>query len=527
MNSCYKPVATKHRTKPVIQALTRDPHAFRLLVACTLAIVATAAEPPFLTLSTPDIQSQLRAPNSSAPLTVAVLYFIVALVTLIGGTSGDLFGRRLVLLVGLVGVTLSDLIGMFTLGTPIFGYADAGNVLSVSLVVPMTVAIVTLAFPRDARPFAFGILFGFQALGFVLSPLIRALFESWRAPYLAFLPALCLSLAAIVLVVKHVKESRAPRQERGASALLNLALLGVIFIVVYVVVASPSLLKNWLLALVGIGILFTLAGVVRWLVQRIAYFKGAEVFTGRDTVLAILAGVLIGFGQAAFAYQFSTFSTNIQGVSPLVAGLRAIPFVAGALAASLVIAPLILRFGVPRIILGGMILMGLGFVGLSFIAVNTSYWFLLIPIVLFGFGFGIANPARTQVILSAPPQDLVGSAAAVNSAIGQSGFALGVGISSMLITYFAGSEFLQALKRAGVSAQILEQVRGAFADLVARLASVDYVALPSRIRDLVAIGYQEAFTSGMTQSFLAFGILMSVGAIIIYLGMRRGESAKV
>jgi hypothetical protein len=72
------------------------------------------------------------------------------LLTLIGGTSGDLFGRHVVLLFGLVAVTLSNAVAMVTLGMPVFIYADLLNSLGTILTLPMTIAIVTLA--TEGRP---------------------------------------------------------------------------------------------------------------------------------------------------------------------------------------------------------------------------------------------------------------------------------------------------------------------------------------------------------------------------------------
>jgi hypothetical protein len=61
-----------------------------------------------------------------------------------------------------------------------------------------------------------------------------------------------------------------------------------------------------------------------------------------------------------------------------------------------------------RIIVGGVVDMSISLVWISFVQVETSYWFLLVPIMLIGFGFGLAVPAQTQVILSAPPPELAG-----------------------------------------------------------------------------------------------------------------------
>jgi MFS family permease len=106
-------------------------------------------------------------------------------------------------------------------------------------------------------------------------------------------------------------------------------------------------------------------------------------------------------GQGAFLYQFTAFFQNVQGMSAALAGVAFTPFVVGLLVGSFLVARLALRFGARRIIAGGFIVMGVSLVWMSFIQVDTSYWFLLVPITLIGFGFGLATPARTQVVLAA------------------------------------------------------------------------------------------------------------------------------
>jgi len=96
--------------------VTRDTQAFRVLIACTLAMVTTGLEPAFLTLSTSEIQNELRTPGSHAPMYIAVGFLFLALLTLVAGTSGDLSGRKRIMVIGLSALTLANLFGALTSG---------------------------------------------------------------------------------------------------------------------------------------------------------------------------------------------------------------------------------------------------------------------------------------------------------------------------------------------------------------------------------------------------------------------------
>ena len=157
----------------IVAAMRRDPDKMRILSACTLAAVAVVFEPPYLTLSTSLVQVGLRAESIPAPAYLAVGFLLLALLTLLAGTSADIFGRRLFLLIGLAGLTLSNILGLLWLDTPkAFVVADMMNAVSGVLVLPAAVAIVTLTFEKALRPFAYGILFAIQGTAMVLGMLL-------------------------------------------------------------------------------------------------------------------------------------------------------------------------------------------------------------------------------------------------------------------------------------------------------------------------------------------------------------------
>src|SRR5512139_628694 len=488
--------------------ITRDKDAFRILIACTLAMVTTGLEPAFLTLSTSEIQNRLRTPESHAPMFIALGFLVFAVLTLIAGTTGDMFGRRRVMVVGLVGLTVANSIGALTLGTKLFIVTDILASISVLAILPMCVAIVTLVFPLTVRPLAYGMLFGTLGTSIIVGASLGGLFDALGFPAVAFIPVVIVGVIALRQVARNVPESRAPKAFRRASAVINLLLLAIVFVLVYFVIVGRSFFESWMPVLVVAGALLVMVVCVRWLRRRIRFFSDVEMFTGRDTGFAIFAGVVMFIGEGAFLYQFTAFFQNVQNMSVVVAGLAFIPFLIGLLLGSFLVARLALRFGARRIITGGFLVMGISLVWMSFVQVETSYWFLLIPFTMIGFGFGLVAPARTQVVLAAPPPDLAGSAAAINTAAGQSGYALGVVLSSMLITQLADFAFLRPLAQAGISETTLSRIKEALSNLFARTSTGAYPNVPQSVLDLASAKYDQAFATGMGQMFLVLGGLM-------------------
>ena len=505
---------------------TGEPQALRVLIACVTAVGATAIDPPFLSLTSAEVQAFLRDTTIHAPLIVALEFLALAVITLVGGTAGDLSGRRRILLAGLAGLVAANGLSLFVVGGPFLRPANMLHVASAAMVMPMAIAIVTLAFAPAMRPFAFGMLFGFRSVATLLGSVFMSLAEQAGVLWLAYVPVILVSLAALWLVGRSVPESSARQAVRGTSAMVNLALLVSTFLIAFFILSGVSLLRNWLLVLIALGVLVLAFVTARWWMRRLSHFLDWDVFTGRDVALAIIAGMMMSGVQGAFLFEFWTFNNDIQGTGWFVASLRTVPYVLGVLAGSIMVAAITRRWGTRRTMAVGMGVMAIGLLFMALIRRDTSSWQMLIPVFAIGYGFGISSPVRAQVILSTPPSNLVGASAAVNTATGQLGYALGITTSSAIIIRLADTTFLRTLEQAGVSQTVIDEVSQSLPEFAARAAEADYAALPPSLDEFAAFGYASAWTASMAQMFLRFGIAMLVGAAAVYLAMSRREQGR-
>ncbi len=318
--------------------LTRDREAFRILIACTLAMVTTGLEPAFLTLSTPEIQNRLRAPDTHAPMFIGLGFLIFAVLTLVAGTTGDLFGRKRVMVIGLAVLTLANALGGLAFGTPLFVLADVLATIAVLAVLPMCIATMTLIYPLEVRPLAYGLLFGSLFTAIIVGASLGGLFDALGYPAVSFLPVVVVGVYALRQVTRHVPESRAPKEFRRANVVVNLLLLAGVFVLVFLVIVARSYLESWLPVLVAALALLLLVLGVRWLRGRVRFFKGVEMFTGRDTGFAIVAGIVLFIAEGAFLYQFTAFFQNVWDMGAALAGISFTPFLIGLLPGTFLVA---------------------------------------------------------------------------------------------------------------------------------------------------------------------------------------------
>jgi MFS family permease len=509
-----------------------DRRALFTLLVCVLSLASAQLDPPFLGLTSDDVQKVLQRPDSRAPLLVALGFLVLALITLIGGVMGDLLGRRRVLLAGLSAVVAANVLGGFTAGTlwhiPVF----ALKTMALGFVAPMCVAILTLTFERGVRPFAFGILFGAQTLAVVLSSFLLWLARLSGALWWSFAPAVIVGIAAIWLVTRYLPESDPYRRVHLPSALVTVFLLALTFLFIFIMLAGGALLRNWWLVLLAAGALVIVMAGRLWLRRLSSFLKTdleAHAFNSRDLVLAIVAGVIVSGVQIAFLFEFGAFSREVQQTGSFFAALRLAPYVIGVLAGSILIQQLTVRFGAPVCIAGGMALMAVSLLSLSLIQPETPFLLLLLPITLLGLGYGVATPARAQVILSASPAALVGASAAIKTATSQLGSALGVTTATVVITQLANATYLAAAQTIGAGQAVRDQVQQPLTEAIAQAAETVY-AIPATAVGIVTSGvtpsYAHAWTSGLGELFMWLGVATLIGAGTVYIVMvRRAEAA--
>lgn len=506
----------------VIKALKQRPEALRVLFACTACAAVTVFEPGYMTLSISLVQIGLRAQASPAPLVLAAGMLVVALITLIAGASADLFGRRRFLVLGLVGLTLSNVLGMAWLHTPqLFLIADLINTVSGVTVLPVAIALVTLAFGPALRPFAYGLLFGVQGTALVTSILLIPLLGGVWDGRAAFLPVLVLGGVALFLVHRAVPESRAPASLHRGTVILNLLFVGGLFVVMFLVVTDSIGSREVMVALLAAVFLALIARLVRVASTRSTRLQGIQIYGGRDLNMAMFAGLMLMFAQGCLFYQINPFFLHVQEVGPVGIALRYVPFVLALVAAGLLVVRVTLRFGPRLVLVFSFLLVGTAMLGLSFVRPDSSYWVMVGPFVLLGLGAGLGGPARTTVVMGSWPPGIVGGTSAINTAAGQGGYALGVIVSSVLVSRHADRQYLDALSEAGVSPESVDRVATILGDVVNRLLVADYPELPVLVQRLSGVAYSDGFAAGMARMFFIVAIAMFLTALATFFAMTR------
>ncbi|MFF3642241.1 MFS transporter [Streptomyces sp. NPDC002564] len=420
-------------------------HRRRLLVLaiCCMSLLIVTLDNTVLNVALPTLQKEFDASVSGMQWAVDAYTLVLASLLMLAGSTADRIGRRRIFVAGLV---------IFTLGSALCSLAPNLESLVAfrmvqavggSMLNPVAMSIITNTFTDPAgRARAIGVWGGVAGISLAAGPLVGgALVDTvgWRSIFLVNLPV---GLAALLLTLRYVPESRAPRPRRvdPVGQLLVIVLLGAL---TFAIIEAPR--AGWtsplILAFAGAALL-GLLGLLRYEPRRaeplidLRFFRSAP-FSGA-TVIAVSAFAAL----SGFLFLSTLFLQDVRGLDALHAGLWMLPIAAMALVCGPLSGRLVGSRG-PRIplLLAGATMTASGVLFAAFDAASSDGP-RLVGYLLFGLGFGFVNAPITNTAVSGMPRAQAGVAAAVASTSRQIGTTLGVAvIGAVLASGVASSSY--------------------------------------------------------------------------------------
>ncbi|MFF1447371.1 MFS transporter [Streptomyces sp. NPDC058274] len=404
-------------------------HRRRMLVLaiCCMSLLIVSLDNTVLNVALPSMQRELHASVSGLQWTIDAYTLVLASLLMLAGSTADRIGRRRVFKAGLVVFTLGSLLCSIAPNLESLIVFRMVQAVGGSMLNPVAMSIITNTFtePRE-RARAIGVWGGVVGISMAAGPLVGGLLVDsvgWRSIFWINLPV---GLAALLLTLRYVPESRAPRARRPdpVGQLLVIALLGSL---TYGIIEAPTSGAVKTIAL-GVVALAALLGLLRYEPRRaeplidLRFFRSAP-FSGA-TVIAISAFAAL----SGFLFLSTLYLQNVRGLDALHAGLWMLPMAA----MTLVCAPLSGRLVGSRgprfsLLVAGVAMTASGVLFAAFEA-ETSNVTLVIGYVLFGLGFGFVNAPITNTAVSGMPRDQAGVASAVASTSRQIGGTLGVAV---------------------------------------------------------------------------------------------------
>jgi EmrB/QacA subfamily drug resistance transporter len=378
------------------------------------------------------------------------LAFAVLLIT--GAALGDRFGRKRMFVVG---------VGLFTAASAYAAIAPtiesliaarALQGLGAAILTPLTLTLISEAFPAEKRAAALGIWGGITGLGVAIGPFVGgAVVEgiAWQWIFWANVP---IGIGLIPLAGKMLTESHGPDREldlRGL-ALGSAGLLGLTFGLIRGGASgwtSPSVLASL------VGGVALLAAFVRWEASTRAPMLPMRMFRSRAFSAANGLSFAMFFGAFGAIFLMSQYFQTAQGFGPFEAGARTLPWTAMPMVIAPLAGVLATRFGTRPVMTAGLALQALGMAWLALIIEpSTSFTELIAPFSITGVGMALVFPTAPEAVLAAVRAREAGKASGATNAIREIGAVLGVAVLASVFAANGGYESPQAFTDGVVAA---------------------------------------------------------------------------
>jgi EmrB/QacA subfamily drug resistance transporter len=353
---------------------------------------------------------------------------------LLGGKAADRFGRKRVLLIGLVAFGLASLAGGFAQNPGQLVAARAAQGVGAAALAPAALALLTAAFPGGrGRVRAFGVWAAMNAAGGALGVLIGGVlteYAGWRWVMFVSVP---MALVALALAGRGVAPDR-PATPDGRPDVLGAVL----------VTAGMGLLV--------LGIVRTAGTLLLGAAALLAVFVLVERRTTRDPMIRLgllanrsVAGantynLLVGAAMAAAFYFASLYLQQVLAIGPALTGVMFLPFALGVVAGSVLAVRLGYRAAPRTLLICGGLLTAAGFAWFGLISPDGSFLAdVLGPSIVASVGFGLCLAPVVSLATAGVALQEAGTASGLLNSSRQIGASLGLAVLGTAAQHRAGS----------------------------------------------------------------------------------------
>jgi EmrB/QacA subfamily drug resistance transporter len=396
-----------------------------LMVALDVTVVSTALS---------SIRLHLHATADQLEWTVNAYGLSFAVLLMTGAALGDRFGRRRLFAAGMAlfvaasaACALSTTVGALIAARAVQGVGAA-------VIAPVSLALLSAAFPPERRGWALGIFGGITGLAVIAGPVVGGGVTQgldWQWIFWLNVP---IGLAAIPLLLAKMPESFGPRAALDAQGLglITVAALGIVWGLVrgndagWASVEVIAALASGALA-TGALVLWELRAREPMLPMRLFRAPG---FAGGNAASLLMFGAL--FSAVFFMAQF--LQTTL-GQSPLRAGLSLIPWTGTVFIVAPIAGSMVERVGERPLVVGGLLMQAIGLGWVALLARTDLPYAEMIPaLIVAGVGISTAIPAAQNAVLSSVASSEIGKASGTFSMMRQLGGAFGLAIGVAVFT---------------------------------------------------------------------------------------------
>ncbi|MEV6925912.1 MFS transporter [Dactylosporangium sp. NPDC051485] len=486
--------------------VTSSPRRWWALVAIVLSVLTVGFDTTILNVALPTLATALNAGSDDLQWIVNAYVLVFAGLLLVMGALGDRYGRKRLLMIGLLVFAGASLIAVYAGSASQIIAARALMGVGGAILTPLTMAVLPVLFDERDRGKAISLVTMGMGIGLPLGPIIGGyLLEHfwWGSIFVINVPVALIALVAVAFLIPESRSANPKRIDYLGAALSTLGLVAL----VYGVIEAPA--RGWtdarVLASLAAGALLLLAFalVERRLAQPMIDLR---LFRRPRFAWGTAAGVLASFALFGALFILPQYLQAVRGNDALGVGLRLLPLIGG------------MFFGAPlgerlahltqtRIPVAlGLLIGAAGMVMGARTGIGSGYGYVAAWLAITGAGVGLALTPSMDAVLGSLPRDDAGSGTAITMTLRQVGGALGVALLGSLASavYRDGLDTAPETARQSISAAVL---------------------LAARTGDrALALAARTSFLDAMAAVLLVCAAIAVVGAVLVAFFLPRAQS---
>jgi EmrB/QacA subfamily drug resistance transporter len=453
----------------------------------------------------------LIAVGYSLGLAASVLYL---------GAVGDRYGRKRLLILGMVLTVPADCLAAWAPSEQVLIFARIFGGLAAGMAYPTTLALITALWSGAARTKAIALWAATGGAISALGPLCSGILLEhfwWGSVFLLTLPLAVIALVmALRFVPGNVNETTEPVDNLGG--MLSVVLVGSLILGInFAPVPNKGALVLGLFAIAAAAL------VAFYLRQRRAPNPLYDLESAaRPTFwVAACAGIIVFGSLMGAMFIGQQFLQNVLGYSTVDAGLAILP----AAACMVVVAPrsakLVEKNGARTTLLFGYVFVLLGFLTMLLLwKEDISYWKVGLGYALVGIGVGLAGTPASHSLTASVPVRRAGMASGTADLQRDLGGAIMQSIFGAVLTagYAAAAGAAVAASGKHINADVQSELTKSFAS-----AADTAARYPPQTQDAIIAGAKAAFLQGDQWAYLTGIIAVLLGATLVFLKFPKRE----
>ncbi|HIW32334.1 MAG TPA: DHA2 family efflux MFS transporter permease subunit [Candidatus Paenibacillus intestinavium] len=345
------------------------------------------------------------------------------------------FGRRKGFVLGLALFTTGSLLAGISESVYTLIIARSIQGLGASAIMPISLTLIYTAFPVEKRAIAVGLWSGISGLGLTIGPLVGGIILAYYPWEMIFLVNVPIGIIAIILSFRWISESFGikKRFDVVGALLLTVGLLGI----VYALITGNLLTWSHYSIIAGaIGGTLSLIMFLIWEMRCDYPLITLRLFRYRSFTVTNFVGFWMSAGIFGSIFVLTLFLQQVQGYSPLEAGVREMLWTTMTMIAAPVAGMLINRYLIRSVLMTGLLLQVLALCSFGIVVAQLgpffSFGYLAPGMICAGVGMGFCFTGIQHGVLESIPEAYAGEGSGVSNALRELGGVFGIAIAGVV-----------------------------------------------------------------------------------------------